>query len=68
MKNWLQNKISALLFIVFFTMCISCNQNIKKENIKVEETSRVEYLPYYNDESFTPHWLVPNSDAEKKVS
>ncbi|WP_452218832.1 SCO family protein [Lacinutrix undariae] len=66
MKNWLQNKISGLLFIVFFAMFISCNQNIKKENIKVEETSRVDYLPYYNDASFTPHWLVPNSDAEKK--
>lgn len=38
----------------------------KKENIQAIETSRVEYLPYYNDESFTPHWLTPNSDEERR--
>lgn len=47
--------------MVFF----SCKKEIKKENIKVVETSRVDYLPYYNDESFTPHWLTPGSDQEK---
>ena len=47
--------------MVFF----SCKKEIKKENIKVVETSRVDYLPYYNDESFTPHWLTPRSDQEK---
>lgn len=29
------------------------------------ETSRVEYLPYYSDESFTPYWITPNSEEEK---
>lgn len=29
------------------------------------ETSRVEYLPYYGDESFTPYWITPNSEEEK---
>jgi protein SCO1/2 len=38
---------------------------VKKETIKVVENSRVEYLPYYNDDSFTPHWLTPNTEEEK---
>ncbi|MDP5158116.1 MAG: SCO family protein [Flaviramulus sp.] len=53
--------ITVLCLLVFF----SCKKEIKKENIKVVETSRVDYLPYYNDESFTPHWLTPGSDQEK---
>ena len=44
---------------------VSCKNDIKKENIKVEETSRVDYLPYYNEESFTPNWLTPGSREEK---
>jgi protein SCO1/2 len=48
-----------------FAMLTSCKEQVKKENIKVEETSRVAYLPYYSDESFTPHWLTPNSTEEK---
>ena len=42
-----------------------CKNEVKKENIKVVENSRVDYLPYYNDESFTPHWLTPNTEEEK---
>ncbi|WP_299325965.1 SCO family protein [uncultured Maribacter sp.] len=38
---------------------------MEKEKFAAEETSRVEYLPYYNDESFTPHWLTPNSEEEQ---
>jgi protein SCO1/2 len=48
--------------MVLFT---SCEKKIKKENIKVTETSRVDYLPYYNEESFTPKWIVPNTEEEK---
>ena len=45
---------------------ISCNEvNKKKEKEEVEEVSRVDYLPYYDEESFTPHWLVPESEEEK---
>jgi len=40
-------------------------QRTAKEDIKVEETSRVAYLPYYSDESFTPHWLTPNTKEEE---
>ncbi|WP_317043810.1 SCO family protein [Maribacter sedimenticola] len=39
---------------------------MKKENIQVTETSRVEHLPYYNDESFTPYWITPNFKEEKQ--
>ncbi|MBU2938563.1 SCO family protein [Lacinutrix sp. C3R15] len=53
--------LSILLVLVFF----SCNKEVKKENIKVEENSRVAYLPYYNDESFTPKWITPNTAEEK---
>ncbi|GGG59123.1 hypothetical protein GCM10010976_32360 [Bizionia arctica] len=31
----------------------------------VVEDSRVDYLPYYNEESFTPNWMTPNSTEEK---
>jgi len=48
--------------VLIFT---GCKKDIKKENIKVVETSRVDYLPYYNDESFTPHWLTPGSKEEQ---
>lgn len=48
-----------------FAIFTSCKEQVKKENIIVEETSRVAYLPYYSDEAFTPHWLTPNSVEEK---
>ncbi|WP_299061389.1 SCO family protein [uncultured Polaribacter sp.] len=53
-----------LLFLLVITT--SCKKQIKKENSKVVETSRVEYLPFYKDESFTPQWLKPGSKEEKK--
>lgn len=59
------NKI-LLLIILTCALFTSCKQEVKKENQVVEETSRVEYLPYYNDESFTPNWLTPNSEEEKQ--
>ncbi|WP_298496737.1 SCO family protein [uncultured Algibacter sp.] len=65
MKLLLQNKIyKSSLFLILLTF-VGCKDSIKKENIKVLETSRVDYLPYYNDDSFTPHWLVPGSKEEK---
>ncbi|TDT45280.1 protein SCO1/2 [Maribacter spongiicola] len=56
----------TVLYIVAILMFTACKQTVKKENIKVIENSRVEYLPYYNDESFTPHWITPNSAEEKQ--
>lgn len=55
------------VFLIFlFTLFASCKQEIKKELTEVVETSRVEHLPFYNDASFTPNWISPNSDEEKQ--
>lgn len=54
--------VTVLCLLVFF----SCKKEIKKENIKVVETSRVDYLPFFNDETFTPHWLTPGTKEEKE--
>lgn len=66
MRKWLRNKVIKLLILCFFVMFTSCNKRTKKENIKIVEESRTEYLPYYKDESFTPYWLTPKTDKEKK--
>ena len=60
-------KIKILRWICFLGLIffISCKKEIKKESNTIEETSRVDYLPYYNEESFTPHWISPNSNEEK---
>lgn len=55
---------STLLFFLF-VIAFSCKEQIKKENNKGVETSRVDYLPYYSDESFTPHWITPGSKEEQ---
>ena len=55
------NKYLTFLFIIVLVSC-------KEPNVKKSpdfETSRVENLPCYNEESFTPHWLTPNSMEEK---
>jgi protein SCO1/2 len=54
-------KYLCIILVLVFT---SCKKEVKKENIKVVENSRVDYLPYYNDESFTPQWLTPNAEAK----
>lgn len=60
-------KVNSIKFVLIFlfTLFTSCKKEVKKEDIKVLETSRVEYLPYYNDATFTPNWLTPNSEEEK---
>ncbi|WP_339849555.1 SCO family protein [uncultured Dokdonia sp.] len=55
----------SLLVLLALTSFTSCNQEVKKENVKVVETSRTEYLPYYNEKSFTPNWIVLGSQEEK---
>ncbi len=57
------NRIIYVLFFLILSFT-SCKEKIKKENIKVVETSRVDYLPYYSEESFTPNWLTPGSEEE----
>ncbi|WP_282075209.1 SCO family protein [Maribacter aquivivus] len=56
----------TVLSIVVILLFAACKQTVKKENIQVTETSRVEHLPFYNDESFTPHWITPNTEEEKQ--
>ncbi|WP_397363145.1 SCO family protein [Olleya sp. R77988] len=67
MKILLERKNHKAIFFFLFIITISCKKQIKKENIKVEETSRVDNLPYYQDESFTPYWITPGSKEEKKI-
>jgi protein SCO1/2 len=55
-----------LLLLLLFVITISCKKKIKKENSKLVETSRVEYLPYYNEESFTANWLTPGTKEEQE--
>ncbi|RAJ16886.1 SCO family protein [Olleya aquimaris] len=54
------------LGVLVLLVLVSCKKEVKKENITVVENSRVDYLPYYNDDSFTPHWLTPNTEEEKQ--
>jgi len=49
------NKFLLLLIILF----VGCKNADKK---KQEESSRVAALPFYNDPSFTPKWISPNSE------
>lgn len=60
-----QNKISLIIFCLA-AIALSCKEQVKKEAIQVKETSRVDYLPYYNDESFTPNWLIPGTKEEQQ--
>lgn len=50
------NKLFLNLLFVFL-LILSCKN--KKEALG----SRVDTLPYYSDASFTPKWIMPNSDA-----
>ncbi|ADV51338.1 SCO family protein [Cellulophaga sp. E16_2] len=54
-----------IVLVLFLALGISCKEKTKKEAINVKETSRVESLPYYNEKSFTPHWITPNTPEEK---
>ena len=58
--------MNKLIIVLILIVIASCKETVKKENNQVTETSRVVYLPYYNDESFTPHWLTPNTEEEKQ--
>lgn len=55
MKNKTFSKCSVLLLI---TIIVSCNQRDETTN-----DSRVENLPFFNEASFLPKWINPNSDS-----
>ncbi|MBT9187873.1 SCO family protein [Zobellia russellii] len=60
MKLLLEIKNITLTLLFTLTLFTGC-----KEEKNQAGTSRVEYLPYYEDKSFTPHWLEPGSPEEK---
>ncbi|MEO9893894.1 SCO family protein [Aurantibacter sp.] len=64
MKSLLEVNKIRLLTILFFALLASCKEAEVKKPKQVVETSRVVYLPYYSDESFTPQWITPNSEEE----
>ncbi len=55
MKLLLEVNKRKLITVLLLVLLTSCKERLKKENIKVFETSRVENLPYYNEETFTIH-------------
>tara|TARA_R110002124_G_scaffold5301_1_gene33080 strand:- start:92752 stop:93450 length:699 start_codon:yes stop_codon:yes gene_type:complete len=65
MKLSLDRKLYKALLFLLFIILMSCESGVKKENIMVVETSRTDYLPYYQEESFTPNWITPNSEEER---
>lgn len=65
MKLLLKVNNPKLILVFLLALITSCKEEVKKENVKIDETSRVENLPYYNEESFTPHWLTPHSGEEQ---
>ncbi|MDO7170663.1 SCO family protein [Mariniflexile sp. AS56] len=66
MKWLLKIKSFYWVFTLVLILVVGCKSEVKKEPSVEAETSRVESLPFYNDESFTPHWLIPNSKEEKE--
>ena len=47
---------NSFFILLLISSILSCNQSIDKG-------SRVAYLPYYDDATFTPHWFSPNDDS-----
>ena len=57
----MKNSILLILVVVCFIACNESQQN----------DSRVESLPFYNEATFTPHWIAPNDkglDTFHKIS
>lgn len=67
MKKLYHLKTKSLVSMTFLILIclISCKSKIKKEHIKIKKTARVEHLPFFNDKTFTPHWITPGSEEEK---
>ncbi len=54
--NWTM-KLYRISLLACFVLIIGCNKGAKNQEV----SSRVSILPYYNEASFTPKWLAPNS-------
>ncbi len=56
-KFRLKNSVAFLLTLI---LLMSCKEKVNQKQ------SRVEVLPFYNEASFTPNWLINNSQKEKE--
>ena len=65
MKLLLGMKNYSVILVCLITIFAGCKKEVKKDIAKAEVASRVEHLPYYKEESFTPHWLTPNTEEEQ---
>lgn len=54
----LESKLFLLIGVVF--LLVACKKEVKKPVERVE-TSRVEFLPFYDEPTFTPKWIEPGS-------
>ncbi|WP_366141944.1 SCO family protein [uncultured Aquimarina sp.] len=59
-RKWCNINKTVCFAIGMLIMIGSCKDN------KAKKTSRVESLPYFNEATFTPHWLTPGSQEEKE--
>ena len=66
MKKLLEQSKILWIVIVLTNLSFSCKEQTKNEDLEVAEISRVEYLPYYNEASFTPNWMTPGTEEERQ--
>ncbi|TBV25590.1 SCO family protein [Meridianimaribacter sp. CL38] len=64
MKKLLKRYNIDVVSVCIALIVLSCNNTIKPKPPKALETSRVNYLPYYNEASFTPNWITPGTEEE----
>jgi len=50
---------NTILLFIFITICIGA---CKKTNDE-QQQARVDHLPFYNEATFTPHWISPNDHS-----
>lgn len=55
LKMKMYNIKNKLVLTICFILCFSCQNN--------RQESLVETLPFYNEASFTPRWIKPDSDS-----
>ncbi len=62
--NW-KKKLCNINKMIYLFIGFSISVSGCKDS-KAKKTSRVESLPYFNEATFTPHWLRPGSQEEKE--
>lgn len=64
MKKLLKRYNIDVVSVCIALIVLSCNNAVKPKPPKALKTSRVNYLPYYNEASFTPNWITPGTEEE----